>query len=288
MYCKQMQKRKRVSRPRVIINADDFGITKGVNKAVSQLAYAGILTSTSVMTTMAHYEDISDLKDKIGIGIHFNLTVERPVTEPLRIPTLVNSEGKFFALSQLLKLMKRRAVSGEEVARELNAQIQRLINLGIQPDHIDSHESLLKYPFFMKIIREVAKKYAIPAVRTYSPRKFDYSRLFSPRKIVISFYLAFQKARWKMDGFRVADRYDSLITPGLGFEGALAKLKNIFQELPCGTLEVGIHPGYCNGDNGPLGEYVCEREAELQALLSEEFYDTMMNSGAELVRFKDI
>jgi predicted glycoside hydrolase/deacetylase ChbG (UPF0249 family) len=283
-----LNKSKILSNPRVIINADDFGITNGVNKAIFELVDAGVLTSTSVMSNMPHYEDIVNLKDKIGIGIHFNLTVGKPVTEAYKIPTIVRNNGEFFDLLLLLKKMRQRKVSKQEVEIELNAQIKRLIMLGIQPDHINSHESLLKYPFFMRVIKKIAKEYRIMTIRTYSQRKFDYTRLLSPRKTMISLFLAFQKIKWELDGFHVADKYDSLLKLGLDYEAAIKKLKNIFCNLPQGVLEMVTHPGYCDGNNEILGEYIYEREVETKALLSSEFKELIVNFGVELIDFRDI
>lgn len=288
MELKKIISHNRNSKPRVIINADDFGITKGVNKAIFELVDAGILTSTSVMSNMPDYKDIVNLKGKIGIGVHFNFTVGTPITESNRIPTLVDEKGNFFDLSQLLRKVKQGNVSRQEVEIELDAQVKRLIDIEIQPDHMSSHESLLKYPFFSGMIKKLAKKYGIMAVRTYSPRKFDYSRLLSPKRIMISLYLAFNKLLWRFDGFHVADKHDSLIKVGLVLKTALEKLKDIFENIPPGVLEIGVHPGYCNGNNSPLGEYVCEREVELQALLSDEFRKIILNSDATLISFKDI
>jgi hypothetical protein len=277
-----------ISKHRVIINADDFGITKGVNKAIFDLVDTGILTSTSVMSNMPDYKDVKNLKGKIGIGVHFNLTIGSPITEACKVPTLVNEQKQFLDLSELLRKMKQGKVSKQEVEIELEAQIKRLFDIGIQPDHIDSHESLLKYPFFMRIMKRLAKKYKILAVRTYSPRKFDYTRLLNPKKLLISLYLAFQKLGWKQEGFHVADKYDSLINIGIDDRMAIEKLREIFQNLPYGVLEIGVHPGYTNKDNVALGGYVHEREVELRALLSKECKNFIENSGTKLVAFQDI
>ncbi len=141
----------------------------------------------------------------------------------------------------------------------------------------------------MKIIKKVAEKYEIKAVRTYTPRKFDYTRLLSPRRTIISLYLAYQKFRWKLNGFSTTDKHNSLNHElGLNYDMASKKLKDIFKELPSGIFELGVHPGYCNGDDTPLGGYVKEREAELQALSSREFKEIIENSEAELISFNDI
>ncbi len=272
----------------VIINADDFGITKGVNKAIFELVDAGILTSTSVMSNMPDYVDIVKLKNKIGISVHFNLTIGRPVNDPKKIPTLVNEQGCFCDLSELLKRLRQGQILKQEVEIEFDDQIKRLIDMGVRPDHVDTHESLLKYPFFANIIMEKAKKYSIMAVRTYTPRKFDYTRLLNPKRLLISLYLGFQKLRWKYNGFKVADRYEGILKVGIDYPTAVRTLEDIFYNLPKGVLEVGVHPGYCNDNNMILGDYVNEREVELQALMSKEVKNAIEKSRVSLATFGDI
>ena len=245
---------------RVIINADDFGITKGVNNSIFEYVDSGVLTSTSVMSNMKYYKDILKIKDEIGVGVHFNLTTGKSVTDTDMVKTLVNKNGDFFELSELLKRIKIVIFPKNETMTELNSQIKQLIHIGIQPDHIDSHESILKYPFFMTIMKDLAKKYGIMAVRTYTPRKFDYRRLLKPRKTLISLYLAYQKKLWKRERFRVADKYDSLLQLGQDYSTAIDKLRLIFRGLPDGVLEIGVHPGYCDEDSILLGGYVSEKQ----------------------------
>jgi len=272
----------------VIINADDFGITPGVNTAIRELVDAGIVTSTTTMANMPFYHEIADLKNRIGVGVHFNLTVGKPVLNSKKVSTLVGGEGSFQSLRELLSKMKYGLLSEDEVEEEFGAQVEQMVALGIKPDHIDSHESLLKYPFFMRIMKRVAKRYGIMAVRTYSPRKFDYARLKSPRKTLISIYLALQKRLWISDGFTTSDRTDSLLMFGLDDDSAIASLMAIFDNLPHGVLELGVHPGYCDNHTLNLGEYVHEREVETKALLSSVFKRILVGSGARLISFSDI
>lgn len=278
----------RNSKPRVIINADDFGITKGVNKAIFELIDAGVLTSTSVMSNMPDYSEMVNLKNKIGIGIHCNLSVGKPITEPCKVSSLVTQEGAFLGLSELIQKTRQRKICKQETATELDAQIKRIVDMGIKPDHINSHESLIKYPFFSSIIRRLALKHGIKAVRTYTPRKFDYNRLLKPRKIVISIFLELEKLKWKLAGFAVTDRYDSLLKTALDYETALDKLEDIFQKLIPGVYEIAVHPGYCYGDRLCLGGYVQEREVEVKALLSSDFQRIINTSVVELISYRDI
>ena len=273
---------------KVIINADDFGITKGVNKAIFELVDAKVLTSTSVMTNMPYYNRVENLKNEIGIGIHLNLTVGNPVLEKTKISTLVNDKGDFLGLNILLNKMIRRKISKIEVEAEFEGQIKKLLDIGIQPDHVNTHESLMKYPFFLSIIRKLAYKYKIMGVRTYSPRKFNYKRLLSLKRILISSLLYYQKLRWVKAGYNVSTKFDSLLKINLDYKEAIELLNEIFQNLPSGILEIIVHPGYCNEENATLGDYIYEREVELKALLSSEFKTILDNSGATLISFNDI
>lgn len=273
---------------RIIINADDFGITKGVNRAIFKLAEAKIVTSTSVMSNIPHYLEIKNINSATGIGIHLNLTIGKPVLPTKMISTLINKSGNFFNLPTLIKMTKNGKISKKEVEAEFDAQTKRLIDIGIQPDHINSHQSLLKYPFFIPIFKKIAKKYCIKAVRSYSPRKFVLKRLLSLRKIVKSLYLEYQKIKWKHDGFNVTNKYDSLLGINLTHETAIKRLNEIFHNLPKGVLELTVHPGYCDDDNSLLGNYLYEREIEVNTLLSKDFKKIKENSKAALISFKQL
>ncbi|HDK42387.1 MAG TPA: ChbG/HpnK family deacetylase [Candidatus Pacearchaeota archaeon] len=272
----------------VIINADDYGITKGVNRAIEKLIDAGIVTSTSVMSNMPYLANIHNLKDSVGFGVHFNLTIGKPIGAPDSIPSIVNERGEFNNFSTLMRNMKRGILSKKEVENEFQLQVGAIIEKGIMPDHVDSHQSLLKYPFFERIIRKIANKYRISAVRTYRPLKFDYTRLLSIKKVLKSIYLSYQRIKWKNDGFSVVDKYDSLLKFGLNFNDALQRLHEMFNRMSSGIYEIAVHPGYCNDNRDNLGAYVCEREIELEALLSIEFRKILESSKPRLIRFADI
>ena len=208
--------------------------------------------------------------------------------EPSNVPSLVNGTGVFFDLAELIARTRKGHTEKCQVERELNAQVEQLLDTGISIDHFDSHESLLKYPFFSAIIRKVATRHGIMAVRTYTPRKFDYTRWLRPKRILVSLYLAYQKNIWRRKGFKVTDKYDSLIRFGLDRAEVTEIIRDIFQDRSWRTLELAVHPGYCNGDTTPLGDYVKEREVELEALLSDDVSQIVSRSGAELVSFGDI
>ena len=275
-------------RHKVIINADDYGISKGVNRAIDRLIEAGIVTSTSAMSNMPYFKEVLGIKEKAGIGIHFNLTTGVPVTNTTNIPSLINTDGQFYDLVTMQKRLKERKINQKDIELEFDAQVKKVIDLGIKPDHINSHSSILKQPFLMKIIIKIAHKYSIDAVRTFTPRKFDYKRLLNARSTIISLYLPYQKYQWKKSGFKTVDCYDSLIRAEQNSEIASRKLMNVFNNLPDGVLEFVVHPGYYDDDTTYLGSYIKERAVELNTLLSDNFRILLKSSDIELISFAEI
>src|SRR5277367_6708040 len=122
--------------PRLIINADDFGLTSGINRAVAELHHAGVLTSATLMATGPAFEDsaaIARAHPTLGVGCHILLTDGLPVSHPDDIPSLLGADGKSFrpSLLDFLQALFRGTIHPDEVAREAIAQIQKLQRAGI-------------------------------------------------------------------------------------------------------------------------------------------------------------
>jgi len=146
---------------RIIINADDFGMTRSVNRAVVALAKRGTLTSTTVMVNLPFAEEVEQLLplEHFGIGLHINLTQGHPILSPDRIPTLVGPDGAFLGKAGFERAIRRRQVHSEEVLLEITAQFERLQGLiGARLDHIDSHQGVNKLPPVSAAVREMARQ----------------------------------------------------------------------------------------------------------------------------------
>lgn len=133
----------------LILNADDFGLTPGVNEAVFELAEKGALSSTTVMVNMPFAEAAVDLSGIQGfsVGLHANLTEGRPLLSPDAVPSLVEADGRFFPNSVFRNRLRKGLILQVEVERELRAQFDRLEKiLGRKPSHLDSHQNIHKAP----------------------------------------------------------------------------------------------------------------------------------------------
>jgi len=139
----------------LIVNADDFGRSRGVNLGIIKAHKEGIVTSTSFMVNQPFaQEGASILKDtpSLGAGVHLVFSAGRPLLPPEKVPSLVDSQGLF--LTQEALLAKAERVSQEELKAEFKAQIERFRTLvGREPDHLDCHHFVHVHPPFLRRLR---------------------------------------------------------------------------------------------------------------------------------------
>ncbi len=153
---------------KLIINADDFGISTDVNRAIIQAFEKGLITSSTIMTNMPGFEEAIDLIEKHNlhgrIGIHLNLSAGRPLTEGMRSSTtFCSGDGVFRPERQRLFLLShedKKAVLGE-----FQAQIQKVLERGIVPSHIDSHHHYHTEWAIGKLVIKLAKTNGINSIR---------------------------------------------------------------------------------------------------------------------------
>lgn len=155
---------------KIIINADDFGFTKGTNEAVFQLAQLGTLTSTTVMTNMPFAHEADKLLGFSGfsVGLHLNLTQGKPLLPGDKVPSLVGEDGNFHDLTTLTLRAKQGRLNAGEVEAEIEAQWNALCSIiGDRISHMDSHQGLNRIPFIFDRTLAFLKKQSVPAMRFY-------------------------------------------------------------------------------------------------------------------------
>ena len=111
---------------RLIVNADDFGLTAGVNEGIQDAVEAGVVTSTTMMVNTPGFGDAvrraAGLRDRLSVGLHFNLTTGAPVAPASEVPSLVDGAGRFLPLAGFL----RRALSGGVRAADVRREADEL------------------------------------------------------------------------------------------------------------------------------------------------------------------
>jgi predicted glycoside hydrolase/deacetylase ChbG (UPF0249 family) len=163
---------------RIIINADDFGLCDGVNKAVAQAHTNGVLTSATILANMPAAEDavkIAKQLPDLGVGVHLNLSTGKALSTDKSVKLLLNKTGELGL--PLLKLLLLSSISHEfrtAIRTELASQIQWVIDNGLTPTHLDSHKHIHSFPTIFHIVCELAGRFKIKAVRfTGEPKEIS-------------------------------------------------------------------------------------------------------------------
>ncbi|MEO9967578.1 MAG: ChbG/HpnK family deacetylase [Reichenbachiella sp.] len=168
----------RVSSYRLIINADDFGLTRSVNQAIIETYKAGNLTSATLMVNMPGTEHAVDQAKKnpgLAVGLHFCITEGFPLSEA---KTLIDDSGRFLSRGQLIRRIILGRVDRGDIAEEFEAQLDKFNNYGLTPTHSDSHQHTMMIPFVFDSILPVLKKHQLK-IRVVNPANLNLRLLFS-------------------------------------------------------------------------------------------------------------
>lgn len=149
---------------RLIVNADDFGLTEAVSDAIITVYKNGSASSTSLMTCMpsaAYAAKLAKNNPELGVGLHFALT-EGFSAQEKDTPLASGPDRRFFGRNSLIFKILTGAVSSADIRRELEAQYGRLCDLGIKPSHIDGHQHVHIYPAIFKVVAGFAREKGLP------------------------------------------------------------------------------------------------------------------------------
>lgn len=172
---------------KLIVNADDFGYSRGINHAIIDAHKEGIITSTSLMTNAPGFEHAVKLAKKnptLGIGVHLVLTFLEPLSQD--VPSLVDENGSFYrpeAYRQGFAL-----ADSEELYKEWDRQIQKVLATGLQPDHLNAHHHIQTFnEYHTDVFLDLAEKYQLPVRRNLeTERTYKTTSYYEPSFDAIS------------------------------------------------------------------------------------------------------
>lgn len=154
---------------RLIVNADDFGLTPGVNRSVAELRHCGALSSATLMATGAFFEDavaLAQATPQLEVGCHILLVDGTPVLPPSEIRSLVTADRQFRpALSGFVSDLYRRRIREAEIEAEATVQIRRLQVAGLRVSHVDTHKHTHLFPPVLRAVLRAAKSCGVTAIR---------------------------------------------------------------------------------------------------------------------------
>lgn len=268
----------------VVLTADDFGLTPGVNQGILEAHRAGLVNRASIMSTGLAFVDavaLARAHPTLAVGLHVALTCGRPASP---MPALTNPDGAFRNRPWRVGWrMLLHVLPVGQVEQELRAQIERPLALGLRPAHLDSHHHIHLLPGLLPMVLRLAREYEIPALRL--PDESAYLRAWrlrgrrAPaggsvaagpgaaalgRSLVITLLARRAAPLIRAAGFQTADAF-----LGIAFHWALppAQVVQTLRYLPEGRTEIACHPGHPDPLLRQLGlRLVEQRAAELQAL----------------------
>ena len=151
---------------RLIINADDFGISRGVNIGIMEAVEAGVVTSASMVVNLPGFGDAVERarsRHAPSLGLHLNLTAGRPLTA---VPSLTRlSTGEFYPLPMLVARASLGLLDSSDIVNECQAQIDRMTEAGFRPTHLDSHRHVHAHPAISPAVFRAASTRGILQVR---------------------------------------------------------------------------------------------------------------------------
>ena len=288
---------------RLIINADDFGLTAGVNRAIVEAHENGVVSSATLMANgraIAQAVSLAQATPRLGVGCHVVLVDGAPLLPHMQVHSLLDRsrdstgdprfrEGisKFGALALLGRL------AADEIEAEATAQIRKLQASGIPVTHLDSHKHTHLFPRVLRPLLRAAKSCGVRAIRNPFERIQGSQLAASPslwrRWTEVGVLRSFARQ------FREAVQQAGIATPdgtlAIVATGALNDrlLRLMVENLPEGTWELVCHPGYNDADlQGIRTRLRQSREQELRILTSQSTRDLLAANGVEIVSFRDL
>lgn len=284
---------------RLIINADDFGLAPGVNRAIVELQQAGALSSTTLMASARYFSSAVHLafgQPALAIGCHVVLVDGSPCLHAGDVPSLLDprrpaSTSLRPSVGSFLRDLLRGRIRPQEIEAEAVAQIRRIQSSGVTVSHIDSHKHIHMFPRALAPLLRAAQQCGVGCVR--NPFEPSWS-LRATRPAGVWRRVQVQAMRTQHGAFKRLTSLHGMKTTD-GSIGVLATgtldervLRSLLDAMPEGTWELVCHPGYRDealeqAHTRLLGSRDTEREALLAVIpvLSKD-------AGWQLIDFHEL
>lgn len=247
---------------KIIINADDFGLTDGCNYGIIYAMKLGVVTSTSIMINMPKAKEAIQLALDNGIeeiGLHLNLTCGEPVSPKEEVASLINERGFFYRRrTELFPVMDL-----SEAEKELRNQILEFKKYNIKLSHLDSHHHIHMYDGIREIVANLAKEFNLPLRHP----DLETKELLKKLKVKTTDFFSM--------GF-YSDKAN------------INELINIIDKFPEGSIEIMTHPAIVDKELFELSSYNKDRLLELKVLTSPEVINWIKDNNIKLITYKDL
>jgi predicted glycoside hydrolase/deacetylase ChbG (UPF0249 family) len=243
----------------LIVNADDFGLTPGVSRGILDGGARGIVTSTTAIVNRSIDPELIEQLEAsgLGVGLHLNLTLGGPVSDPRRVPSLVDAEGRFFRDAREAAARADRDQARIELGNQIDA-FRRLF--GRFPTHLDTHHHVGVHEPILELVLDFATAIKVPV------RSQDEAVRGAARRAKL----------------RTPDHFvgEAGPEPYWSAERVLEQVRS----LPAGVTEFMTHPGYFD-EALAYSRYGRQRETELAGLTDPRARELIEREGIRLARF---
>jgi predicted glycoside hydrolase/deacetylase ChbG (UPF0249 family) len=268
---------------RLVVNADDFGMSPSISRGIVRAHRDGIVTSTSLL---GNCDDLDDTRvtlaqaPELGVGVHLALVGGSPVADPATVPSLLAESGRFHARgAEFIAAWMKRQIDPADVEREFDAQVTRVRAAGITVDHLDTHHHLGFLPAVGRSVENVARKHGIGAIRSEIEAP-TLSWVTDPRRGLKASVLT--GLNW-LTRRQLGARRHSAQSWGYVESGRLDEVRvlEIIGRIGPGTHELICHPGE---EQTPIYDYT----GELRTLTSAKVRRALDQRGITLCRWGDL
>ena len=276
---------------KLIINADDFGVSEDINNGIMECYNNGAVTDISLLAvgdSFAHAVNLAKKHNITKVGIHLALTGEFNAVKPAnRIPSLVDKRNKFMkSFPGLLGKFLAGRINKEEVYTELKAQILNVKKSGLGISHLDSHEHVHMFPPVLKIVLRLMREERIKYTRFPLEKISVKKRLADPVNTLrsMALYSMCILARKLLKKSHVKHN-DSFIGHFHAHRLKRQDLFSSFSNIEEGLTELGCHPGHFGEKIAKLRPWYKDCEEELKVLCDTDFSNEIEKRSIELVSY---
>ncbi len=289
---------------RLIVNADDFGLTESINRGILAAHRDGILTSASLLANGSAFDHAiasSRPFPRLSLGVHLNLSAGTPLAPAARIPTLVDERGQLYLHPVRLAIeILRRRVSLGDVRAEFRAQMIKVLDAGVTPTHLDGHLHVHVLPQLAPIVIEIAREFCICNVRCPAEDldatlpllwQAGGAAIAPLKRSAIAYAVTSLATRFRaqllMAGLACTDSFYGLAQTGFLNTRTLTELLALIPHG--GGAELMCHPGYVSAAVELAGgDLTSERETEVLALTAPETKEILARMGIRLMNFAEL
>jgi predicted glycoside hydrolase/deacetylase ChbG (UPF0249 family) len=277
----------------LIVNADDFGWTEGVNEGIIDAHRRGIVTSATLLAGGRATQDAAQLAiatPTLGVGVHLAYQLGAVLVDPRRLSKIFRTDGT--PRLNTLRLWLRVTIDKQarrQLKEHFRSQIENVLDLGIQPTHLDTHKHIHYWPAVNHIVCELADEFSIHAVRLLAAPSRE-------RPMAGSYSVRLQLAGLGWTAFINSKHINSfgLISPqrflGIPMTGSWTKqvMLDTLDALPGGWSELMVHPGSERGLENEPTRLVESRRQEWDILIDPEVKERCQSNKINLASYRQL